>query len=61
MDDPFRNLTIAALWARKTPVISNRGFNIYSGDTYSRTFSTTIGLESLTTVFGMGTGGTLPV
>ena len=27
-----------------------------SGDTYSRTFGTTIGSESLTTVFGMGTG-----
>ncbi len=26
------------------------------GDTYSRTFGTTIGSESLTTVFGMGTG-----
>jgi hypothetical protein len=29
---------------------------IRSGDTYSRTFGTTIGSESLTTVFGMGTG-----
>jgi hypothetical protein len=27
-----------------------------SGDTYSRAFGTTIGFESLTTVFGMGTG-----
>ena len=27
-----------------------------SGDTYSRTFGTTIGSGSLTTVFGMGTG-----
>ena len=27
-----------------------------SGDTYSRTLGTTIGSESLTTVFGMGTG-----
>ena len=27
-----------------------------SGDAYSRTFGTTIGPESLTTVFGMGTG-----
>ena len=27
-----------------------------SGDTYSRAFGTTIGSESLTTVFGMGTG-----
>ena len=31
---------------------------IKSGDTYSRTFGTTIGSESLTTVFGMGTGVT---
>ena len=31
-------------------------FWIKSGDTYSRTFGTTIGSESLTTVFGMGTG-----
>ena len=27
-----------------------------SGDTYSRAFGTTIGSESLTAVFGMGTG-----
>ena len=30
-----------------------------AGNTYSRTCSTTIGSESLTTVFGMGTGGPL--
>ena len=30
--------------------------NKKSGDTYSRTFGTTIGSKSLTTVFGMGTG-----
>ena len=32
-----------------------------SGDTYSRTFGTTIGSESLTTVFGMGTGVTFQI
>jgi hypothetical protein len=32
-----------------------------SGDTYSRTFGTTIGSESLTTVFGMGTGVTFRI
>jgi hypothetical protein len=31
---------------------------IKSGNTYSRAFGTTIGSESLTTVFGMGTGVT---
>ena len=31
-----------------------------SGDTYSRTLGTTIGSESLTTVFGMGTGVAFP-
>jgi hypothetical protein len=33
-----------------------RGVWIKSGDTYSRTCGTTIGSESLTAVFGMGTG-----
>ena len=32
-----------------------------SGDTYSRTLGTTIGSESLTTVFGMGTGVAFPI
>ena len=32
-----------------------------SGNTYSRTCSTTIGSESLTTVFGMGTGVTFQI
>ena len=32
-----------------------------SGDTYSRAFGTTIGSESLTTVFGMGTGVTFQI
>ena len=32
------------------------GFWLKSGNTYSRTFGTTIGSKSLTTVFGMGTG-----
>jgi hypothetical protein len=32
-----------------------------SGDTYSRTFGTTIGSESLTTVFGMETGVTFQI
>jgi hypothetical protein len=32
-----------------------------SGDTYSRTFGATIGSESLTTVFGMGTGVTFQI
>ena len=41
-----------AHWRPKTPV----GFDKKSGDTYSRTFGTTIGSESLTTVFGMDTG-----
>ena len=42
----------------KTPgALRPRGFLwIKSGNTYSRTFGTTIGSESLTTVFGMGTG-----
>ena len=31
-----------------------------SGNTYSRAFGTTIGSESLTTVFGMGTGVAFP-
>ena len=32
-----------------------------SGDTYSHAFGTTIGSESLTTVFGMGTGVTFQI
>ncbi len=32
-----------------------------SGDTYSRTLGATIGSESLTTVFGMGTGVTFQI
>lgn len=36
-------------------------FESKSGDTYSRTFGTTIGSESLTTVFGMGTGVTFRI
>ena len=32
-----------------------------SGNTYSRTFGTTIGSGSLTTVFGMGTGVTFQI
>ena len=32
-----------------------------TGDTYSRTFGTTIGSESLTAVFGMGTGVTFQI
>ena len=36
-------------------------FWIRSGDTYSRTLGTTIGSESLTTVFGMGTGVAFPI
>ena len=47
------------LWsARKTLIgLWPRGFSkIKSGNTYFRTFSTIIGPESLTAVFGMGTG-----
>ena len=32
-----------------------------TGDTYFRAFGTIIGSESLTTVFGMGTGVTFPI
>ena len=38
-----------------------RGDLYRSGDTYSRAFGTTIGSESLTTVFGMGTGVAFPI
>ena len=34
---------------------------IKTGDTYFRAFGTIIGSESLTTVFGMGTGVTFPI
>ncbi len=46
---------------KKPPGPSARGLGwIKSGDTYSRTLGTTIGSESLTTVFGMGTGVAFP-
>ena len=42
---------------RKLPRSFDRGsFYKKPGNTYSRTFGTTIGSGSLTTVFGMGTG-----
>jgi hypothetical protein len=41
---------------------STKGFSVLkSGDTYSRAFGTTIGPESLTAVFEMGTGVTFRI
>jgi hypothetical protein len=41
----------------------SNGFDCFkkSGDTYFRTFGTIIGSESLTAVFGMGTGVTFQI
>ena|SRR6266481_1779765 len=38
-----------------------RGFENFPGDTYFRVCCTIIGSESLTTVFGMGTGVSFPI
>ena len=49
---------------KKSPRLSRltiAGLCNKSGNTYSRTFGTTIGSESLTTVFGMGTGVTFQI
>ena len=47
-------------WRNKKPLAASfetaRGFEIIPGDTYFRVCCTIIGSESLTTVFGMGTG-----
>jgi hypothetical protein len=54
----------ASLGKQKKPglVKTNPGFRFKkSGNTYFRTFGTIIGSESLSTVFGMGTGVTFPI
>ena len=51
-------------WANeKAPRVGHEGLSLRkkSGDTYFRTFGTIIGSESLTTVFGMGTGVTFQI
>ena len=48
--------------AKKTPQDTKSG-GVFekTGDTYFRTFGTIIGSESLTAVFGMGTGVAFPI
>src|SRR5213078_4363842 len=55
----------ASIRAMKNPsqllLETARGFENFPGDTYFRVCCTIIGSESLTTVFGMGTGVSFPI
>ena len=55
----------ASIRATKKPLAASfetaRGFENFPGDTYFRVCCTIIGSESLTTVFGMGTGVSFPI
>ncbi len=50
-------------WRNKKSLLEfpQAGFFIKSGGTYFHAFGTIIGSESLTSVFGMGTGVTFPI